>query len=166
MDFVLRATMPIWAISYFVNPTRNGRHSTSPWIGWKITLPVELKLPSVSFNKHNFSQSMFQSSTAIFQMRAPICLVMLSSSKSYSCTPVQRKSALQSQWQYLQAHSVVSSGLHYNEIKLIRLAHLNVKLWLLQEPGRFSVQKAISVHLGEKWKIFCGSFQVISNGKW
>lgn len=58
---------------------------------------------------------------------------MPSSCKSLRCTAAKRKSALRSQQQYLQARFAVPTGLHLNEIKLIRLAHLNVKLRLLLE---------------------------------
>lgn len=68
-----------------------------------------------------------------------------------SAVPQQkRKSALRSQQQYLQARFAVPTGLHLNEIKLIRSAHLNVKLRLLLEPGRFREERAIPVHLEER----------------
>lgn len=73
-----------------------------------------------------------------------VCLVMPSSCKFFRCTTLKRKSALWSQWQYLRAHLCSSQRfLHHNEIKPIWWAHLDVKLWLLQGPGRFSQEKAV-----------------------
>ena len=72
-----------------------------------------------------------------------------SSCESSRCTTVNRKSALLSQ--HPQAPLVVPNALRCIKIKHIRLVHLDVKLWLLQQqqPGRSSEESGHFGSLGE-----------------
>lgn len=108
------------------------------------------KKKNPDFNWGSAKQTLLRAGSFFIHRECRRVWSMPSSCKSLRCAAAKRKSALRPQQQYLQARFAAPTGLHLNEIKLIRLAHLNVKLRLLPEPGRFCEERAIPVHLEER----------------